>query len=45
LYSMKEVPRGFDPWELWDGLAADDSLLMMRDKSTQEVYSLDVRFP
>ena len=45
LFSMKDVPRGFDPWEFWIGLASDDSLLMMRDKSTQEIYSLDVRFP
>ncbi len=45
LFSLKDVPRGFDPWEFWIGLASDDSLLMMRDKSTQEIYSLDVRFP
>ena len=45
LFSLKEVPRGFDPWEFWIGLAPDDSLLMMRDKSTQEIYNLDVRFP
>jgi Tol biopolymer transport system component len=45
LFSMKQVPRGFDPWEFWIGLAPDDSLLMMRDKSTQEIYSMDVRFP
>ena len=45
LFSLKEVPRGFDPWEFWIGLASDDSLLLMRDKSTQEVYSLDIRFP
>ena len=45
LFSLKEIPRGFDPWEFWIGLAPDDSLLMMRDKSTQEIYSLDVRFP
>ncbi len=45
LFSLKEVPRGFDPWEFWIGLASDDSLLVMRDKSTQEIYSLDVRFP
>jgi eukaryotic-like serine/threonine-protein kinase len=45
LFSLKEVPRGFDPWEFWMGLAPDDSLLLMRDKSTQEIYSLDVRFP
>jgi serine/threonine protein kinase/Tol biopolymer transport system component len=45
LLTLKEVPRGFDPWEFWVGLAPDDSLLMMRDRSTQEIYSLDVRFP
>ena len=45
LFSLKEVPRGFDPWEFWIGLTPDDSLLMMRDRSTQEIYSLDVRFP
>jgi hypothetical protein len=45
LRSIKEVPRGFDPWEFWIGLAPDDSLLLMRDRSTQEIYSLDVRFP
>jgi Tol biopolymer transport system component len=45
LLSIKEVPRGFDPWEFWVGLAPDDSPLLMRDKSTQEIYSLEVRFP
>jgi Tol biopolymer transport system component len=45
LRSIKDVPRGFDPWEFWIGLAPDDSLLLMRDRSTQEIYSLDVRFP
>lgn len=45
LLSIKEIPRGFDPWEFWIGLAPDDSLLMMRDRSTQEIYSLDARFP
>ena len=45
LFSLKEIPRGFDPWEFWVGLAPDDSLLLMRDRSTQEIYSLDVRFP
>ncbi len=45
LFSLKEIPRGFDPWEFWVGLAADDSPLLMRDRSTQEIYSLDVRFP
>jgi eukaryotic-like serine/threonine-protein kinase len=44
LFSIKDVPRGFDPWEFWIGLAPDDSLLLMRDRSTQEIYSLNVRF-
>jgi Tol biopolymer transport system component len=43
--SLKEIPRGFDPWEFWVGLAPDDSPLLMRDRSTQEIYSLDIRFP
>jgi serine/threonine protein kinase/WD40 repeat protein len=43
--SLKEIPRGFDPWEFWIGLAPDDSPLVMRDRSTQEIYSLDIRFP
>jgi eukaryotic-like serine/threonine-protein kinase len=45
LLDLKEIPRGFDPWEFWVGLAPDDSPLLMRDRSTQEIYSLDVRFP
>jgi eukaryotic-like serine/threonine-protein kinase len=45
MLSLKEIPRGFDPWEFWIGLAPDDSPLLMRDRSTQEIYSLDVRFP
>jgi serine/threonine protein kinase len=32
--------RGFDPWESWTGLTPDDALLLMRDKSTQEIYAL-----
>jgi len=45
LFSLKDVPRGFDPWEFWVGLTPDDSVLLMRDRSTQEIYSLEVRFP
>jgi serine/threonine protein kinase/Tol biopolymer transport system component len=45
LFSLKDVPRGFDPWEFWVGLAPDDSILLMRDRSTQEIYSLEVKFP
>jgi eukaryotic-like serine/threonine-protein kinase len=45
LFSLKDVPRGFDPWEFWVGLAPDNSILLMRDRSTQEIYSLDVKYP
>jgi Tol biopolymer transport system component len=45
LFSLKEVPRGFDPWESWVGLAPDNAPLLMRDKSTQEIYRLDLDFP
>jgi Tol biopolymer transport system component len=45
VFSLKDVPRGFDPWEFWVGLAPDNSILLMRDRSTQEIYSLDVKFP
>jgi Tol biopolymer transport system component len=45
LYSIKQISRGFDPWEFWIGLAPDDSLLLMQDRSTEEIYSLDVKFP
>jgi serine/threonine protein kinase len=41
LFSLKEVPRGFDPFESWLGLLNDGPLLM-RDKSTQEIYALDL---
>jgi serine/threonine protein kinase/Tol biopolymer transport system component len=45
LFSLKDVPRGFDPWEFWVGLAPDDAPLLMRDRSTQEIYSLEVKLP
>jgi eukaryotic-like serine/threonine-protein kinase len=43
--NIQEIPRGFDPWEFWVGLTPDDSPLLMRDRSTQEIYSLEVKFP
>jgi serine/threonine protein kinase/WD40 repeat protein len=45
LFSLKDTPRGFDPWVSWVGLTPDNSILLMRDRSTQEIYSLTVRFP
>ena len=29
LFSLKDVPRGFDPSEFWIGLGSDDSVLLM----------------
>jgi Tol biopolymer transport system component len=45
LFSLRPVPRGFDPWESWVGLAPDGMPLLMRDKSTQEIYRLDLQLP
>jgi eukaryotic-like serine/threonine-protein kinase len=44
LVSLKDVPiHTADAWAQWTGLAADDSPLIMRDRSTQEIYALDVQ--
>jgi Tol biopolymer transport system component len=45
LQSVKDVPRGSDPWASWFGLAPDDAPLLMRDQSTQEIYALDLQLP
>jgi Tol biopolymer transport system component len=45
LESVRDVPRGSDPWASWLGLGPDDAPLLMRDQSTQEIYALDVRLP
>jgi len=45
LESVKDVPRGSDPWASWLGLGADDAPLLMRDQSSQEIYALDLQLP
>jgi Tol biopolymer transport system component/DNA-binding winged helix-turn-helix (wHTH) protein len=42
-----DVPGGAkkDDFWYWSGLAPDDSPLVMRDASTQEIYALDVDLP
>jgi Tol biopolymer transport system component len=45
LQSVKDVPRGSDPWASWLGLGPDDTPLLMRDQSTQEIYALDLQVP
>jgi serine/threonine protein kinase/Tol biopolymer transport system component len=44
IVSLKDVPiRTSDLWAQWTGLASDDSPLIMRDRSTQEIYALDLQ--
>jgi eukaryotic-like serine/threonine-protein kinase len=43
LVSVKDVPRGSDPWASWLGLGPDDAPLLMRDQSSQEIYALDLQ--
>jgi Tol biopolymer transport system component/DNA-binding winged helix-turn-helix (wHTH) protein len=40
LIGLKGTRRFWSVWEPWSGLAPDDSLLLQRDTSTQEVYAL-----
>jgi Tol biopolymer transport system component len=39
---VKDLPQ---PSPTWMGLASDDSPLLRRDKSTQEIYALDLQLP
>lgn len=43
LVSLKGTRRFWSAWEPWSGLAPDDSLLIQRDTSTEEVYALEWR--
>jgi Tol biopolymer transport system component/tRNA A-37 threonylcarbamoyl transferase component Bud32 len=43
--SLKGVPRASGPWGQWAGLAVDDSPLLLRDASVQEIYALDWEAP
>lgn len=45
LESVKDIPRGSDPWASWLGLAPNDAPMLMRDQSTQEIYALDLQLP
>jgi eukaryotic-like serine/threonine-protein kinase len=40
--SLKDFPRLVDPFAQWYGLTADGKLLLMRDRSVQEIYALDL---
>jgi hypothetical protein len=42
--SLKDFPQLSDMFAGWIGLTPDDALLLMRDRSVQEIYALDLRF-
>jgi Tol biopolymer transport system component len=43
--SLKDVRRTGGVFGPWEGLAPDDSPLMLRDTATQEIYALDAELP
>jgi len=45
LLSLKDFPQLSDGFASWIGLTPDDAPLLMRDRSVQEIYALDLNFP
>jgi Tol biopolymer transport system component len=45
LLSLKDFPQPSDSFASWIGLTPDDAPLLMRDRSVQEIYALDLDFP
>jgi hypothetical protein len=43
--SLKGLRRFWGQLGQWTGLAPDDSLLLVRDTSSQEIYALDWQAP
>jgi Tol biopolymer transport system component len=44
LLSLKDFPQLSDAFASWIGMTPDDAPLLMRDRSVQEIYALDLRF-
>jgi Tol biopolymer transport system component/DNA-binding winged helix-turn-helix (wHTH) protein len=42
---LKDFPQLADIFAAWIGLTPDDAPLLMRDRSVQEIYALDLNFP
>jgi Tol biopolymer transport system component/DNA-binding winged helix-turn-helix (wHTH) protein len=42
--SLKDVPMLTDSWASWTGLTPDDAVLLMRNRSVQEIYGLQLQF-
>jgi Tol biopolymer transport system component len=45
IFALKGIERYPGPFGLWSGRAPDGSWVFVRDRSTQEVYALDVELP
>ena len=45
LRSLKDVRLFNGTFGAWTGIAPDDSLLILRDTSVDEIYALDVQLP
>jgi Tol biopolymer transport system component len=45
VFSLKDFPQVTDIFAAWIGLTPDNAPLLMRDRSVQEIYALDLRFP
>jgi Tol biopolymer transport system component len=45
ILSLKDFPQLSDGFASWIGLTPDDAPLLMRDRSVQEIYALDLNFP
>lgn len=45
ILSLKDFPQPSDNFASWVGVTPDDQLLLMRDRSVQEIYALDLNFP
>jgi hypothetical protein len=44
LLNLKNIGQG-NGWAKWTAPGPDDSPLLMRDKSTQDIYALDLQLP
>jgi hypothetical protein len=42
ILSFKDFPQPADPFTAWVGLTPDDAPLLMRDRSVEELYALDL---
>ena len=42
--NLKNIPRAGSVWSQWAAPGPDNAPLIMRDRSTQEIYALELQF-